>query len=209
MDNKNQEANISKIFSVITYVVAFLLPVFYLPLTNEFFEFNKLALLIVSAMLMLILWGVRVVFTKKLRIVTSKMDVALIVFFIVTVIASLFSIDKASSIYGSENKWFPSIISISALIVLYFSLSSNLESENVIKTALKFLVGGISLSSLVAMLSYFGIYISDKAYAATPNFNLAGSTQTAAIAAAIAFVISLTFLIYKKIRFFIRPNVIA
>lgn len=59
-------------------LLIFLVPVFFLTLTSEFFDFNKLTLLVIGTILLLAIWAMRGVFENKLSFVTTPFDLAVV-----------------------------------------------------------------------------------------------------------------------------------
>src|SRR3990172_3299207 len=71
--------------------LAFLLPLFFLPITVEFYEFNKLILLAVIVTLGALAWALKAVLTGKLGIRRSPFDLPVLVFWLVTLVSTIFS----------------------------------------------------------------------------------------------------------------------
>ena len=189
---------VGSLFHYLPVGLAFLMPVFFLTATSEFFEFNKLALLTVSTILLLLAWTYRIVETKKVGITKSIMDFPLFLLLLTTVLSTVFSVNKTVSIFGSQGRWFPSLYGIVIIYAFYYLISGNLQDRKFIKTSLLAFVGGVTLSSFVAILSYYRIYIGSAAYFRVANFNLAGSITTAVVLAALAVVIAISLMLYEE-----------
>src|SRR3990172_1629930 len=67
-----------KIGFAISVLTVFLVPLFFLPLTTEFYEFNKQALLTASTLVLLLLWTGSFVADKQVRIVRSPFGIPLL-----------------------------------------------------------------------------------------------------------------------------------
>lgn len=186
---------IGKLLDVIPAFLALFVPIFFLPLTTEFFEFNKLALITVFTGFMLLLWVAKMLYDRKVEIARSVMDFPILAAFVVTLLATIFSLHKVSSIYGAQGRWFPSLFGAIVLFVLYYIVSTNISSIKTVKTVVSALILGITISTVVALLSYFGISLGSAPYMQIANFTLSGSTITVAVLAALGVSLSLTKLV--------------
>ena len=184
--DKNQNLP-QALLNVIPVGLAFLMPVFFLPLTTEYFEFNKLALLTVSTLIMLILWGFKMFINKSVFVTRSNLDLPLFAFTGIVILATIFSIHPESSIFGSQGRWFPSLSAIISLIAMYYVIASNVDNKNFIKYSLIAYISGVSVSSFVSLLSYFNIYLGSETYLQIQNFTTTGSATTTSILAVTAF----------------------
>jgi len=189
---KNVPALVEKLLEALPLFLAFFVPIFFLPLTTEFFEFNKMALIAVSTALMLILWTASMFYKRSVEVVKSPVDVSMLLVLAVFILSTIFSIHKVSSIFGSQGRWFPSLFGVLTLLVFYYVLATTASRAKMIKEVINALMLGISVSSVVALLSYFGLSLGTAAYLQIPNFTLTGSTVTASVLAALAVVFALT-----------------
>ncbi len=183
------------LLEVIPVLLAFFVPTFFLPTTMEFFEFNKLALIVASSAVMLIAWGVKMLIAKSVRVTKSGLDIAFVALLTVYILSTIFSLDKTSSLFGSQGRWFPGLGAILVLIAFYYTTSSNIMSTKVIRNAVYSFLAGSTLSTAVALLSYYKIYIGEADYFRIPNFTLTGSSTVSAILAALAAVIVISLII--------------
>src|SRR3972149_10447575 len=160
---------IDTLLNLVPVLLAFLMPVFFLPITSEFFEFNKFALLAVTTSVLLILWVLSMIQNKRVYVTRSVLDVGLVLVLVSFVLSSVFSVHKVSSIFGSYGRWFPSLFSFAILLAFYYVVSANLRSS--LRTVYYALIAGSTLSTLVALLSYFGIKLGSAVYFQSVNFN--------------------------------------
>ncbi len=150
----------NQIQSAIKYLIsllAFALPLFFLPITLEKFEFNKLSLLLVVTAAAFLLWGAQVIRDKKIEIAKTALNIPGMLFLGVILLASIFSIDKTSSLFGSQGRWFPSLVSLGALGAFYILIASNIRSRSDVKMILYGFLSGTLLATLIALLSYYGV----------------------------------------------------
>ncbi len=191
----NQNSTLEKSTYYVALVLAFLMPIFYLPITTEFFEFNKLTLLTLTTVVLLTLWAIRLLTTKKVIFVKSPLNLPLMLMGGVIVLSSIFSLSQYISIFGKYGRWSPSLFSYSIVIAFFYTMALSNATKKWVEKILIALVAGITLSSVVALLSYFGINLISSTYAQSANFTLTGSTTTTALIAAVAMIIALNQLL--------------
>lgn len=194
----NKNPILEKSTYYVTLVLAFLMPVFYLPITTEFFEFNKLTLLTTATVLLLVIWSIRLLITKKVMFVKSPLNLPLMLLVAVIVLSSVFSLNQYISIFGKYGRWFPGLFSYAIVIAFFYAVAVSNASHKWVEKILIALGAGITISSVVALLSYFGINLINSTYAQSASFNLTGSTITTAVIAAIAMIIALNQLLNSE-----------
>jgi|GEM_PF-691673 len=198
----NKNNNLTFILDVISkailiYILPFLVPIFFLPLTTEFFEMNKLTLIILCTILLTIIWAVKLMIGQKLEVVKSIIDFPLVIFTAVYALATVFSINKTVSIFGSQGRWL-GLFSTLVFIVYYYVATPLYRNPKSIKRALYAFIAGTGISTLVSLLAYFNIFISSAPYAKMQNFSLYGSNVQTAMFAALTIVMSLVLIAYEK-----------
>ncbi|MBD3365744.1 hypothetical protein GF360_00145 [candidate division WWE3 bacterium] len=190
---KKTNNQIQEAIKYLSALVAFLLPVFFLPITPEKFAFNKLTLLIGATSAMLILWVIDVIKTKTLKIAKTPFNLPGILFLAVILISAIFSMDKTSSIFGVQGRWFPSLTALITLGAFYLILTSTITAKKDIKMILYSFVTGSTLAAITALVSYYGVELLTGS---GPFFNTTGSLLTLGFLAAI----SSTIAIYELIK---------
>ncbi len=115
------------------YGLVFLLPLFFLPFSLEFFEFNKQYLLFFLVFLAFLAWLGKMVFIdKEVKIKRSPLDVFILAFLLVAVLSAIFSVDGFSSLIGHYFRFSNGLIDLLVLAVLFFLIINNagLKSRN-------------------------------------------------------------------------------
>lgn len=194
---KQYSAQINIVVGILAGLGALLMPLIFAPKTLEFFEFNKLALLVVFTGLLTIAWAVKIIVNKKINFAASTLDVAFLAVFITFLLSTVFSIDKVSSIFGTEGRWFPSLFGLTVLIFFYYALSSNIDRKYIstILTALN--ISGL-IATILSIISYYGIFLGPQTYLRILSFSTTGSSVTGAILAALTAVLGINLLVRAK-----------
>jgi len=188
----------AKIIQIGLVIIAFLIPVFFLPTTSEFYNFNKTTLLTVASFFLLAVWGVKMVAEGRVRITRTPLDLPLLIFLGAYILATIFSIDPILSVLGWHPVFFGSLPSVAAVVSLYFLASSHINStyRQAIYAAL---AASASILALVAIVQYFGISILGTSWSAARSWTPAGDLNKLApfLAVAVPFTISVAF-IYRQ-----------
>ena len=186
-----------KISNIIPLVTLFLVPIFFLPFSSEFYSFNKLALVILSTIILLILWGLKTIKGDKLEIIKSPIDKSLTALLIVTVLATVFSVSKTDSIFGAQGRWMG--VATFATMFLFFYLSAPAFKElKTVKLAAYLILISSTVSSLISTLSYYKIFLGQSPFVRFQNFSLTGSIKDAVLLAVISFVMSIVLALHQK-----------
>lgn len=179
------------------YILPFLVPIFFLPITTEFFELNKLTLIIVSTILLAILWAIRLMVGHKIELAKSIIDFPLIVFTGVYALATVFSMNKTVSIFGSQGRWL-GLFSLVVFVIYYYIVTPLYRNPKAIKSAIYAFLIGTGIATFVSLLSYFNIFISSATYMKLQNFSFYGGTTQTAMFAALSIIMALVLIAYEK-----------
>jgi len=151
---------INKIINWLTIGLAFLLPIFFLPITTEFYIFNKQALLIGFVGVMAILWLAKMAITQTLVFRRTVLDFPIILFAVAYIIASLASAPNKVLAFTAPT----GAGTILALTLLYFVITNNLKPSS-IRSTLYTLIASATLLGLAAVYQFLGF---GEAVAAAP-----------------------------------------
>lgn len=178
---KEQIARLAEKFINLEIIgLAFLLPLFFLPITTEFFELNKLVLLTVAVILGVLAWGLKAAVTGDPGMRRQPFDLPILFIWVATLISTLLSDSQLVSTLGQYARWHPSLISVTALTLLYFLISWNLKRET-----LQRVMGAFIASAGVAIIlfipQYFGANPLGKDWSTGTNFTPLGSLTALAL----------------------------
>jgi tetratricopeptide (TPR) repeat protein len=150
---KNAEAiQYTKSISLILIALSLLLlPLFFLTNTTDFFIFPKQVLMVGITLVLLILWGVRSYFERKIVLRTSPFNLPVFIFGAVVLVSSLIAPNRFDSLLQAV----PLIFSL----LFYFTVINTIDNRNAFNVALSSLMIGAVLSSIVSLFYFFNIYI--------------------------------------------------
>lgn len=188
--------SLTKIITYLTIIFLFLFPLFFLPLTTDFFFFNKLTLLIFFSGFGLLLWLAKIITTQKISLRHTPLTLPLLLlgatYLLTTLLGSPNQIEAFTNVNG------PTLIL--SLTVFYLVLINNLEKKS-LGICLHSLLLSIGLLSVIAIWQFAGVAesLNSPAWLKNKLFTPAGETLSLITLFVTGFVLTLkTFL--NKLR---------
>lgn len=170
---------------------AFLLPLWFLPVTFDVLDFNKQVLLVAIAVLGVVFYLIDMIKTGFLRFKPNGLFWVFGAFGAAGIVATIFSVNRWTSVFGdgiSRSFSLLSIVSFGILFFLAVNFSKNEKSGNCLGSALTV---SLALSLLLGVLQILGVKVLGWA-SSFSGFNTIGSVNTLAGLAA-ASIIFFTF----------------
>ncbi|MBU0649847.1 hypothetical protein KJ605_02960 [Patescibacteria group bacterium] len=182
--NKNPvQDKIEKLIFGLILGLVFLVPVFFLTVTNEFFEFNKLYLFVVATGLLALLWCVKMLVEKKVYLAKSPLDLPLLLILTAFILSTVTSLDKTASLFGSYGRWFPSLLGFVTLYVFYYLASTSIDSAKKIRLVLYTLAGSSTIPALLGLFNYAGLVLPFMNLLNQRGFLLTGTSSSLSVVA--------------------------
>jgi len=148
---------LNKIISFIIYAGAFLIPVFFLPITTDAVEFNKQYLLYFLTIVGILLWIIKGLVDKKLIIRRTPFDLPLLFIFVFLFISTMLSKNRVLSFWGDANSLNNAFIPMVFYFLFYFLILNNLHSLKQVIKVLSFFIASAILSSLYFINQSLGL----------------------------------------------------
>ena len=141
----------SKIFTLSIAFLSFLLPLFFLPLTVDFYTFNKLTLFYFFVSLLLILWAIKTYFGQKIVFVKNPLTLPVV---------GLTAGFLLSTLIQAPNK--PMSLAFSSGLILFSSLLffiiiNQIKSKDQIKWILAGLITASVVLAWLTVFAYLGL----------------------------------------------------
>ncbi|MBI3486127.1 O-antigen ligase family protein [Candidatus Daviesbacteria bacterium] len=175
---RNLTAPIDYLIFALISGLTFLIPIFFVNLTTEFYEMPKLILLVIFVAILLLLWSLKWVIAGKVAFTKTPLDLPLILLAIVFIVSTLFSTSQPVSIFGAFPRVSNSTVAWLSYICLYFVIVSNLKTKLQIITIYSILNVSALFISFLTILSYLGIFLPVDAlnFIKFVNFSPTGSS---------------------------------
>lgn len=184
------------ILSLVT-TIAIVIPLFFLPTTTEFFEYNKFVAVLLITIVGFAVWSVKMILEKRTIFTRTPLDIPLILLLIIYFISAYSSIDQFNSFFGAHGRIWPAFFPLAIIGAAYFLTASNLKNRKQVQLILWVLAFATTIASLIALSSYFGAFLPFE-FAKIRSFNPVGIINRLAILQALVIPITISWAIYEK-----------
>ena len=157
------------------YILAFLLPIFFLPNVPSILELNKQMLLIGLGGIAFLAWIGKMAWEGRIRIKKNFLLVPVIVLLLLFSLNTIFSVYRDQSMLGAFGTESLSLVTIIALVALFLVITNNFETKKKVSGLLLALIASTFLASAYAILQIFGKFIFKNPALAQTSFNSIGS----------------------------------
>lgn len=166
----NLDKFLTNVLKIILPLTVFLTPLFFIPVTLDFFNTSKRYLLFILATIAILTWALRNVVRRKIQLSLTPATLSLIVLGGVSLLSAIV---QAPIPYLSLIARTAIIIS---LIAIYLSVTTTQKNLWVVKATIYALVFSIGLTSLISLYSLLGLNASfkDLAWLSSITFNPSG-----------------------------------
>lgn len=151
-------------------LTAFLIPLFFLTITPDFFSYNKRFLIYILASVSLIAFSIRTITRRKLQLTLSPASGPLLALVAIYIISSIVQApNTAQSIFGQTSF-------IAALTIIFLTTTSSQKNNFVVKSTIFSLITSTFIVSLFAIYQALGLAenIAGPAYLQSKTFNPTG-----------------------------------
>ena len=149
---------IDKAIFVLIKATIFLLPLFFLPWSGEYFEFNKQFLLWLFAPTAALLWLFKAAAEKKLIVKANPLNLPVLIFLSLTAVAAFFSLDRFSSFFGHFGRFSDAWLGLFSLVIFYFLIINTRVADSAEKIIglIKLLLYSSFIAAAVSLAAMFG-----------------------------------------------------
>ncbi|MBU2460318.1 tetratricopeptide repeat protein [Patescibacteria group bacterium] len=146
-------------------IVLSFVPLFFLPLTQNYYDTNKYYLLALGALFLMILWGLRIVLFRTLRVSISSASIGFGAL-VLAALAGLFVSQNKTEALMSPNGFIPFL----SLFIIAFMSQDTFDAHGKVRLKLALLIGATTASA-IAVYQYVGVghailpgvsFLSDK-----------------------------------------------
>ena len=151
MKNSSVSAYIENVSVFLLGIGLITFPILFSTLTTEVFTLPKQIIISVMAIILLFLYGIKVISDGRVVFKRTIFDLPLIIFLIIAGMSAYFSINR----YDVIINYLPLLFSI----IIFFSITNYVKSESSILFIIASVIAGGCISAVLFLLSIFGINI--------------------------------------------------
>lgn len=175
------------------------LPIFFTGATFQGLAFEKQIYFYFWILVALVSWVTKGVIEGELKIARTPLDIPIGIFWLIYLLATIFSVDRWHSFWGFFGDPSRGLASITALIIAYYLILSSFNLRR-FKWMLGSLVASSALVTLWTILAFSGLKFLPESLLQVTPLSLVGSISGLAIftAVVIPIIISVIFLLKSK-----------
>lgn len=166
------------------YLLAFLLPIFFLPWTANALDFNKQALLIVLVFISLFAWLLKILISGKFNFCFNWVHLPIVVLFLVYLVSTIFSLWPYGSFWGWPQITSESLLSLLGLLILYFLVINIFEKREIFYLVNLLIISGF-LAIILGILQIFGKFLFPFNFTKITAFNTIGGVNSLGVFTAV------------------------
>ncbi|MDO8530139.1 MAG: tetratricopeptide repeat protein [bacterium] len=195
---------LSRVHKMSLYLLAFLIPLWFLPVTLDLLSFQKQALLIVLVIIAGISWLAKSLSEKEVRVRASWLHIPVIVVVVATGISTFTSLWRYGSLWGWPLNVADSFLTIFFFALLYFLISSTIETRKEFLTFIWVFCASLAVAAAYALLQLYAVFIIPLPFARAVTFNTVGNINSMAVLAAamLPLALMLAFALKSGARWF-------
>lgn len=189
---------LEKINKFLIIALVFLMPLWFLPVTQDFLDFQKQSIFILSVFSISILSILGVLNIKEISIKLNWINVLVILFVLSSFISSVFSVWPYVSFWGWPLNVSDNFISVLFFAILFFLIINVLKSEKEISWMILSFISAMALAVLFSILQAYEVFSIPFSFFKVSTFNTIGSMNSVAILSAIFMPLSFMMALSSK-----------
>lgn len=140
------------------YILFFVTPLLLWPYTSEVFEFNKMMFVYIMTIVITTAWAIRSISEKKFEILSTPLDIPILLFLTSQIASTIFSIDRHTSLWGYYSRFHGGLVSTLCYTLLFYALVTHFSGyPKAIKKLLTTILATATLTAVYAVLERLGI----------------------------------------------------
>ncbi|HNT29384.1 MAG TPA: hypothetical protein PKL83_00350 [bacterium] len=142
----------------IAALLVFFVPFVFADWTVEYVRYNKVTVVLFGALLIALLWAVKIIITGEVRLKKTVMDLPVLLFGAAAVIAYVMSKIQDQSLWGTFPNFEDSLILTGSLLVVFYALINHMRSGRDWLLILGMVLASAAFLGIVTLLQYYEVY---------------------------------------------------
>lgn len=180
------------------YILAFLLPLFFLPFTANITDLNKQLLLVVASFVLFAVWLFKILIERRLQIKRSLLNILIILFLVSVLVSSLLAKNAYQAFVGVGGTLAESFLSVVCLAIIFFLVSNVFKKRKEFTGLFYALFAGAFLAGIFGLLQASGKFIFGWDFSKINGFNTVGTINALEIFLGAALVLLVAFFTDQK-----------
>jgi tetratricopeptide (TPR) repeat protein len=197
-----QNSNVPKIMDWVIagaiYFLAFLIPLFFLPVVPSVLELNKQVLLVILGGVSFLAWVGKLAWEGRIRIKKNFFLIPILLLLFILALSTALSVYRDQSMWGAFGTESLSLVTVITLIAVFLVITNNFYSRKSIKGLALILIGSSFIANIFALFQVFGKFIFKNAAVAQNSFNTIGSVYALSIYIGAVLILTVAMLLEKQ-----------
>lgn len=142
----------SQVFTWFIAVLAFIIPLFFLPVTTEFYVFNKITLLHCFIVSLLLIWAVKIFFEQKLKLIKASLNLPVLSLMIVYLVSTFVQTPNKIASLSRETGL------IICLGLLYFIIVNHFKGRKSVVITMSALIVSSVVLAWLTIFAYLEVF---------------------------------------------------
>lgn len=191
--DKNAEQVWDRLIRGLIYTLAFVLPLAFTPWTLERLEFSKQMVLFILISAALTAWLLKILVTRTFRFVKTPLDLPILAYLAIYLLASIFSVDRVASFMGFYGSFHGNFFQLLFLTVFYYLIVNNFATTAELKKLVGIFILSTSLTLIFVFMQFFGWFVLPFDFSKFTNFNTVGGLLILAVFSCAMVILHLGF----------------
>jgi len=167
-----------KVIRVLLHIAVIAIPLLFLPFTFEAFELTKQTALYTIAILLVLMWLIKIIIEKRVTLTKTILTIPILVFLGVELIGTLLSTDMYSSFFGFYGRFNGGFVQYAALAIIFLVAVNNIKSLKRVTEYLYSFIFAYTVILVISFLQVFGAYVFPWDFTRIGSFNPTGASLT-------------------------------
>ncbi|MGR3178853.1 MAG: tetratricopeptide repeat protein [Candidatus Anammoxibacter sp.] len=142
------------IVAVLIFLI-FALPIFFDVRLNSTFDLGKVGMMLFFGLIIMSLWLIRIIYTNKFEFPSTPLNLPVLAYIVITIIATIFSINPYMSLMGGYKRY-EGLIETCTYIFIFFAIIRFINTERRLHLVINVIVFTAVITSLYGFMQYFG-----------------------------------------------------
>lgn len=154
---ENPKALCEQVIRYCFYTLFAIVPIIFIPLNFELFEFNKMWATYIVTIVILAAWLIKILLEGRITLKRTPLDIPILLFLLIHVFSTISSLDPHTSLFGYYSRFNGGLLSIFSYSLLYFAFVNHLRKKEEVLKIVKISLTTGGLVAVYGFLEHFGI----------------------------------------------------
>jgi tetratricopeptide (TPR) repeat protein len=180
------------------YLLAFLVPLFFLPIVPSVLELNKQILIVLLGGIAFLAWIGKLAWEGKIRMKKNFFLIPILLLLFILALNTGLSVYRDQSMWGSFGTESLSLVTIIALVAIFLVITNNFFSREKIKGLALIIIASSAIANIFALFQIFGKFIFKNPALTQNSFNSIGSVYALSIYFGAILILTVSMLLEKQ-----------